>query len=70
MANVLIRPRILINIMHIKLRLDVQQRYLGLVYLWLSQPRMSQGGYCELISTDGGIRRVQRANKGLSLLGS
>lgn len=60
MANILIRPRISINIKHIKLCSDMQQRYLGLVYHWLSWPRMSQGAYCELISTDGGIRRVRR----------
>lgn len=70
MASILIRLRILINFTHIKLCLEMQQRCLGLVYHWLSWPRMSQGGYCELISTNSGIRRVQRASKGLPLLGS
>lgn len=35
-ANILIRPRRLINIEHINLCLDMQQKYLGLVYHWLS----------------------------------
>lgn len=69
-ANILIRLGILINFKHIKLCLVMQQRYLGLVYHWLSWPRMSQGGYHELNTSNSGIRRVQGASKGLPLLGS
>lgn len=70
MADILIRPRILVNIKDIQLSLDTQQSYLGLMYHWLAWPRMSQGSYCELISPNGAIRRMQRASKGLLLLQS
>lgn len=70
MAKILIRLRILVSFKHIKLCLVMQQRCLGLVYHRLSWPRMFQGSFCELITMNSGIRRVQRASKGLPWLGS